>query len=119
MTIKRLIPMGLLVLGLAACTQEVMKPTGKVIGEVTVESDAGQMPVLINADGIWKARSLEEWISVDDTWHRDQYTVVLQYGSNQSVEGMHRPDRIGHVLIETADGAEKDTLVIHQKGLQL
>lgn len=117
--IKRILVWCLGVLIIAACAKEVLKPLGKRLGEVTVESDAGEIPVLINATGIWRAASMEDWISVDDAWHRDQYSVVLHYGSNQSVEGMHRSDRMGKVLIITADGAECDTLVIHQKGLQL
>lgn len=116
---KRFILTSLAAILLVACAKENFSPLGKRIGEYTVESDAGQVPVLISADGIWKAVSLEDWITVDDAWHRNQYTVILHYGSNQSIEGLHRPDRDGKVLIETADGAECDTLIIHQKGLQL
>lgn len=116
--IKRLILCGLALLALAACTKEVLQPAGKRLAEVTVESDAGQLPVLITATGVWKASSQADWITVDDVWRRDQNTVVLQYGSNRSAEGMHRSARTGLVLIITADGAECDTLVIHQKGLQ-
>ncbi len=116
---KRFILTSLAAILLAACAKEAFTPMGKRLGEYTVESDAGQFPVLIQADGIWKAVSLEDWITVDDAWHRDRYTVIVHYGSNQSIEGMHRPAREGKVLIETADGAECDTLIIHQKGLQL
>ncbi|MBQ7709180.1 MAG: BACON domain-containing protein [Bacteroidales bacterium] len=103
----------------AACSREILSPTGKLIGEVTVESEAGDIPVLIEATGVWRAASLSDWITVDDAWHRDTYSVVLHYGSNQSVEGMHRSARTGFVIIETADGAECDTLAVHQKGLEL
>lgn len=116
---KRLLLTAVVAIIAASCTQEVLSPTGKMLGEVTVESDAGQIPVLISASGIWRANSISDWISVDDAWHRDSYAVVLQYKSNQSVEGLHRSARTGYVLIETADGAECDTLTVHQKGLEL
>ena len=101
------------------CTKEVLSPTGKQLGSYNVESDAGSVTVLVTAEGIWRAVSLEEWISVDSQWHRDVSSIVISYGSNQSVEGLHRTSREGKVLIESYDGAERDTLVIHQKGLQL
>lgn len=107
----------LLSLALLSCTKEVLRVSGRRLAEVTVESDAGELPVLINAEGIWKARSLEDWISVDEAWHEGAYTVLLRYGSNRSVEGMHRTPRTGAVLILTADGAECDTLFVHQKGM--
>ena len=116
---KRLILIGLAAIILAAFAKEVLSPTGKIIGEFTVESDAGQFPVLVSADCVWKAESLDEWISVDNSWHRETYTVTVHYGSNQSIEGLHRPARSGKVLIETADGAQIDTLIVHQKGMQL
>ena len=116
---KRFILICLAAIVMAACTKEVLSPTGKIIGEFTVESDAGQFPVLVTADGVWKAESLEDWITVDNSWHRDQYTVIVRYGSNQSIEGMNRPARSGKVIIETADGAQIDTLIVHQKGMQL
>jgi hypothetical protein len=116
---KRIILWGLAALILAACSKEVLKPTGKCLAEVTVESDAGQIPVLVTATGVWKARSQADWITVDESWRRDQNTIVLHYGSNRSIEGVHRSDRRGAVLIETADGAECDTLYVHQKGIAL
>lgn len=116
---KRVIIYGLAILMLAACAKEVLKSTGKRLAEVTVESDAGQIPVLINATGVWKATSEADWITVDDVWRRDRNTIVLHYASNRSVEGLHRGPRQGTVLIRTADKAECDTLVIHQKGLEL
>ena len=117
--IKRMILWCLAALLLVACSKEVLKPIGKRLAEVTVESDAGQLPVLVTASGVWKASSQADWITVDDIWRRDINTIVLEYGSNRSVEGLHRSARTGVVLILTADGAECDTLVIHQKGLQL
>lgn len=119
MTRKTIITAVFAALVFAACTREVMIPTAKNLGEVTVESDAGQLPVLINADGIWKATSLSEWISVDDQWHSGSYSIVITYGSNRSIEGLSRPSRTGKVLIGTADGTEADTLYVHQKGLEL
>lgn len=115
---KRLILCLVAAILIAACTKEVLSPAGKRLGEITVESDAGQIPVLISANGVWKAESPQDWISVDDAWHRGEYTVVLSYGSNRSFAGMHRPERTGFVLIATADGAELDTLVVHQKGIE-
>lgn len=117
--IKRFILICAAAIVMAACSKEVLSPVGKLIGEYTVESDAGQFPVLVSTDGVWKAESLEDWITVDNAWHRDRYTVIVRYGSNQSIEGMHRPARSGKVIIETADGAECDTLIVHQKGLEL
>ena len=116
--IKRLILFAATLL-LAACTKEVLSPTGKRLGEVTVESEAGELPVLIMAEGTWRAASLADWISVDGAWHRDNYSILLQYSSNQSVEGLHRVPRTGFVIIQTGDGAQTDTLVVNQKGLQL
>ena len=116
---KRIILWGLVVLILAACSKEVLKPTGKCLGEVTVESDAGSLPVLVTANGVWKATSEADWITVDDAWRRDRNTIVLHYGSNRSIEGLHRSARRGAVLIRTADGAQCDTIYVRQKGIEL
>ena len=117
--IKKILIAALAALAVLACTKEVLRQTGKVIGEVTLESDAGEIPVLISADCAWKAESLSDWISVEDAWHSGSCTIVLSYGSNRSVEGLHRPSRTGNVVIETADGAQCDTLRIYQKGIEL
>ena len=117
--IKKILTAALAALAFIACTKEVLRQTGKLLGEVTLESDAGEIPVLINADGVWKAESLTDWIAVDDAWHSGSYSIVLRYSSNRSVEGLHRPSRTGDVIIETADGAQCDTLRIHQRGLAL
>lgn len=116
---KRVILLVLASLMLAACTKEVLQPTGKCLAEVTVESDAGQIPVLISATGVWKASSETSWITVDEQWRRDQNTIVLHYASNRSIEGLHHGPRSGAVLILTADGAECDTLIVNQRGLEL
>ena len=116
---KRMILWGLAALILVACSKEVLLPTGKCLGEVTVESDAGQLPVLVSATGVWKASSEADWITVDDAWHRDRNTIVLYYASNRSIEGLHRNPRRGAVLIRTADGAECDTIYVRQKGIEL
>ena len=116
---KRMILWGLAALILAACSKEVLKPTGKCLGEVTVESDAGVLPVLVSASGVWKASSEAEWITVDDSWRREQNTIVLHYAYNRSIEGLHRSARRGAVLIRTADGAECDTIYVRQKGIEL
>lgn len=117
--IKRIILCGLAALILAACSKEVLKPIGKCLAEVTVESDAGQIPVLVSATGVWKASSEASWITVDDIWRRDRNTIVLHYESNRSIEGLHRGPRRGAVLIQTADGAECDTIYVRQKGIEL
>ena len=119
MTKRFVVLMALAATLLAACGKEDISVTAKKIGEITVESDSGEVPVLISADGIWKAESLENWIEVDDAWHRDACVVVISYGSNRSVEGLHRPMRIGKVIISTADAAECDTLYVRQKGIEL
>ena len=93
--------------------------SGKRLAEVTVESDAGEIPVLIGAEGIWKARPAVDWIAVDGAWHENEGALLLHYDSNRSVEGMHRSARTGAVLILSADGASCDTLLIHQKGFAL
>ncbi len=116
--IKKILAAALVALALASCGKQVLSRTGKVIGEVTLESDAGEVPVLVSADGIWKARSLSDWLSVDDSWHKDTYTIIISYGSNRSVEGLSRSLRSGYVVIDTADGAECDTLKIHQRGIE-
>lgn len=102
-----------------SCARETRQPRGKVLAEVTLESDAGEIPVLITAEGIWKAASLSDWIEVDGAWHSGSCSIVLNYASNRSVEGLHRPSRTGYVVIGTADGAQCDTLKIHQRGIEL
>lgn len=119
MTKRSILLIILTVCFLAGCAKEATSTKGKVLGEVTVESDAGQIPVLIDADGIWKSVSLSDWISVDGHWHEGECVIVLSYSSNRSVEGFHRPDRTGKVVIMTADSAECDTLYVHQKGIAL
>lgn len=116
---RKWIPFVCLLMLLAGCQKNVLQQTGKNLGEVTVESSAGELPVLITAEGVWQAVSGTDWISVDEAWHRDAYTILVHYGSNQSIEGMHRSARTGFVLIRTADGAECDTLKIHQRGIVL
>ena len=116
--IKKILFVVLAATAVLACTKEVLRRTGKLLAEVTLESDAGEIPVLITADGTWKATSLSDWIEVDDAWHSGTYSIVLRYASNRSVEGLHRPSRTGVVVIETADGAQCDTLKIHQRGIE-
>ena len=115
---KLLVILTLAAFSALSCAKETQLPRGKVLAEVAVESDAGQVPALVSADGVWKARSIAEWISVDDAWHKGENTVLLVYASNRSIEGLHRPARTGCVVIETADGAQCDTLKIHQRGIE-
>lgn len=102
-----------------ACSKEGPSGEGRDLGQVSVESDGGQITVLVSANGVWKAESSSPWISVDDAWHNGDYTVQVSYASNRSVEGMHRSSRSGRVLIITSDGAQYGFFTINQKGLQL
>lgn len=102
---------------LVACTKEVLKTSGKVIGERIVSSEAGEFPVLVTTTGVWTASSLSDWIDVQTDMHKDQGTVVVKYGANTSYLGKNCFNRLGKVVISTVDGAECDTLLVKQRGV--
>lgn len=101
----------------SSCVKEVLVTSGKVIFETEVESGAGSLDVLISTEGVWNASSLAPWIAVDGDWHRDSHVIILNYGSNRSVEGDIRHDRRGKVVVRSYDGGRCDTLIINQRGM--
>lgn len=102
---------------LSACTKEVLKTSGKVLGERTVSAEAGDFPVLVTTTGVWTAASLSDWIKVDGQMHKDQGTILVRYGANTSYLGKNCFNRLGKVLVKTVDGAEADTLFVKQRGI--
>ena len=100
---------------LSACTKEVLKTSGKVLGERTVSAEAGDFPVLVTTTGVWTAASLSDWIKVDGQMHKDQGTILVRYGANTSYLGKNCFNRLGKVLVKTVDGAEADTLFVKQR----
>lgn len=102
---------------LSGCTKEVLKTSGKVLGERTVSADEGEFPVLVTTTGVWKASSLNDWIKVEDDLHKDQGTVLVRYGANTSYLGKNCFNRLGKLVVETVDGAESDTLFVKQRGI--
>lgn len=115
---KKLLILLTLILAVS-CSKEVLKPSGKVLFETTVESGAGSVDVLVKTSGVWSASSLSEWIIVDQDLHKDNYVITLLYSSNRSIEGQVRPERSGRVLVRSYDGGQCDTLVINQRGMEL
>lgn len=102
---------------LSACTKEVLKTSGKVLGERTVSAEAGDFPVLVTTTGVWTAASLSDWIKVDGDMHKDQCTILVRYGANTSYLGKNCFNRLGKVLVRTVDGAQADTLLVKQRGI--
>lgn len=113
---RKLFAAALAVFIISSCNGALGDAVAERIGEVTVESDAGSLPALVSSGSVWRAVSLADWIEVGSEWHRGTGAIVLEYGSNRSVPGLHRSSRLGAVLLETSDGAEKDTLILRQKG---
>ena len=101
----------------ASCAKEVLVTSGKVIFETDVDSGAGSLDILVSADGVWNASSLVPWIDVEGDWHRGSHVITLNYGSNRSVEGDVRHDRIGRGVVRSYDGGQCDTLIINQRGM--
>lgn len=114
---KKLLILLALVTGvLVSCTKG---PTvqGNTIATTIVSSASGTIDALIQAEPVWYAKSLESWIKVDESYHKGQDVVTLEYLSNRSIEGDIRSSRIGKVIIRTYNGLRCDTLKIYQMGM--
>lgn len=99
------------------CSKEVLVTSGKKLGERTVDADAGEFPVMVTTTGAWQAYSLSDWIDVDESLHKDKGSFSVKYEANTSYYGKTLFNRLGKVVVATCDGAQADTLVLKQRGL--
>ena len=111
------------VLAMCGCTKvEVKEMQGRVIATKIVAKTAGefQLPVTVNNEPhlVWKARSLSEWLHVNDSeWKQNAYNVTVSYDSNESSMYLRNFARVGYVAIDTYDGFVTDTIVVMQRGI--
>lgn len=101
---------------LVSCTK-APSVQGRMIASTAVSSAGGSVDALIQADPVWYVRSLSSWIKADESYHKGQSVVTLEYASNRSMEGDIRPSRVGEVVVCTHDGRRCDTLKIYQMGM--
>ena len=107
----------LLTFALAACSKEVLQPVEQSLGCKTVEAAAGSFQVLVTADAVWEVSTEDDWIDVAPGWHRSASAFVVNYASNESIEGACRFNRTGHIAVKTYDGALVGVLELRQKGI--
>lgn len=101
---------------LVSCTK-APSIQGRMIASTAVSSAGGSIDALIQADPVWYVRSLSGWIKADESYHKGQSVVTLEYASNRSMEGNIRSSRVGEVVVCTHDGRRCDTLKIYQMGM--
>ena len=106
----------ILLLVLASCQKEVQQTTGAVKAQTELSARSGSFVAYVETEGVWSAEALEDWLHVDQAYHKDHYAVEVEYDSNESVPGYMRFNRMGHVVIRTYDGFAADTLVVKQRG---
>lgn len=103
---------------LCSCKKEVLETQGKSLGVKELYPSAGSFSMYIRTSGVWSVSSPESWIHVPSGFFKDNYGVEVKYDSNESHAGLHRFNRLGHVIIKTYDGATADTLYVRQKGIE-
>lgn len=121
-SIKGLIMRKLLILLIMACgvfasCSKTTVVQGRMIASTAVSSASGNIDVLIQSDPVWYVRSLSGWITADESYHKGQSVVTLEYASNRSMEGDIRSSRVGVVVVCTHNGKRCDTLKIYQTGM--
>ena len=101
---------------LASCQKEVQQTTGAVKAQTELSARSGSFVAYVETEGVWSAEALEDWLHVDQAYHKDHNAVEVEYDSYESVPGYMRFNRMGHVVIRTYDGFAADTLVVKQRG---
>lgn len=113
---KRIFLISIILTMALSCTKEVLQTTGERVGEKEVPAASGSFVAFVEAQGVWNARPVEDWLNVDPSWHKDDFAIEVEYDSNESTQSYFRFNRLGHILICTHDGFTVDTLVVRQRG---
>ena len=103
---------------LAGCRKEVLLTQGKSLGEKELPPSAGSFSMFVRTEGVWSVSAAEDWIRVPSGLFKGNYGVEVSYLSNESYAGVHRFNRLGHVIVKTYDGATADTLYVRQRGIE-
>lgn len=117
---NRICLFALLVVAIAVCgctKVEVQVTQGKVIAVKDVPVEAGSFPAVILTSGVWYAEAIDSWLSCDDALRNNNYTITINYESNESTVSTRNFARVGRVAIKTFDGFVADTIVVRQRGI--
>ena len=103
---------------ISACEKEVKQPaSGASLGQIHVSPAAGSKSVSVNTDGLWRVKSLDEWITLDVNGREGSSAFTFSYTSNESnVLGL-KLTRKGCITITRLDKNIADTLYIIQQGV--
>lgn len=100
------------------CTKvEVQVTQGEVIAVKDVPVQAGSFPAVILTNGVWYAEAVDSWLSCDNALRNNNYTITVNYESNESTASTRNFARVGRVAIKTFDGFVADTIVVRQRGI--
>lgn len=106
------------ILAEVACTTKIAEPSaGETLGEIYVSAQSGAKSVLVNLDGLWRVRSLSDWMSVDPNGGNGKSAFTIYYGSNESDYANTNNTRKGTVLVENLETMVADTLYLLQQGI--
>ncbi|MBR0240484.1 MAG: BACON domain-containing protein [Bacteroidales bacterium] len=115
---KRLSYICLLIMSAVSCRKEVLEVKGGSLGTKTVEAAEGSFSMFVQTDGVWQVSSPQDWIHLPSGMFKDNSSVLVSYDSNESADGVLKFNRLGHVVVKTADGAAADTLYVRQRGIE-
>lgn len=114
---KRIIYIMSAALFAVACNKEVLLTTEQEGGILIVGVAKGEVPVLVETDGVWYAETSDNWIQVSGEYRKDKGSFIVRYESNESTDGDRRFNREGCVRVRTFDGAVVKNIRLRQYGL--
>lgn len=114
---KRIIYIMSAALFAVACNKEVLLTTEQEGGILMVGVAKGEVPVLVETDGVWYAETSDNWIQVSGEYRKDKGSFIVRYESNESTDGDRRFNREGCVRVRTFDGAVVKNIRLRQYGL--
>lgn len=114
---KRIIYIMSAALFAVACNKEVLLTTEQEGGILMVGVAKGEVPVLVETDGVWYAETSDNWIQVSGEYRKDKGSFIVKYESNESTDGDRRFNREGCVRVRTFDGAVVKNIRLRQYGL--
>lgn len=105
-------------LTICACEKEVQLPvSGTSLGQIYISPAAGSKSVSVDYDGLWRVKSLSEWITTDVNGRKGSSAFTFSYTSNESNLLGINVTRKGAVTITDLDKNVCDTLFIIQQGI--
>lgn len=90
--------------------------SGKAVGLCNVGASAGRVSVLVQTNGQWRIRPVDDWLTTDSQGGKGMGAFTFSYGSNQSDVLNLRPGRVGRIAICLEDSGIADTLIVAQRG---